>query len=42
MKAFDEFLAGDFPEDNRADSYVITGYNQAQTLANVLERVATT
>jgi ABC-type branched-subunit amino acid transport system substrate-binding protein len=38
MKAFDEFLARDFPEGNRADSYVITGYNQAQTLAHVLEQ----
>ena len=38
MKAFDEFLARDFPEGNRADSYVITAYNQAQTLAHVLEQ----
>jgi hypothetical protein len=38
MKAFDEFLARDFPEGNRADGYVITGYNQAQTLAHVLEQ----
>ena len=28
MKAFDEFLAKDFPEGNRADSLVVTGYQQ--------------
>jgi ABC-type branched-subunit amino acid transport system substrate-binding protein len=38
MKAFDEFLAKDFPEGNRADSFVITGYNLAQTLDHVLEQ----
>src|ERR1700738_966126 len=32
MKAFDEFLAKDFPEGNRADSLVVTGYNVAQAL----------
>jgi ABC-type branched-subunit amino acid transport system substrate-binding protein len=36
MKAFDEFLAKDFPEGNRADSQVMTGYNVAQTLVQVL------
>jgi branched-chain amino acid transport system substrate-binding protein len=35
MKAFDEFLAKDFPEGNRADSLVMTGYNMAQTLVQV-------
>jgi hypothetical protein len=36
MKAFDEFLAKDFPEGNRADSMVMTGFNVAQTLVQVL------
>ena len=39
MKAFDEFLAKDFPEGNRADSLVVTGYNVAQTLVQVAEAV---
>jgi branched-chain amino acid transport system substrate-binding protein len=38
MKAFDEFLARDFPEGNRADSLVVTGYNMAQTLVEVLKQ----
>jgi ABC-type branched-subunit amino acid transport system substrate-binding protein len=38
MKAFDEFLAKDFPEGNRADDRVMVGYNMAQTLAHVLEQ----
>jgi ABC-type branched-subunit amino acid transport system substrate-binding protein len=38
MKAFDEFLAKDFPEGNRADSLVVTGYNVAQTLVQVLKQ----
>ena len=38
MKAFDEFLAKDFPEGNRADSLVMTGYNVAQTLVQVLKQ----
>jgi ABC-type branched-subunit amino acid transport system substrate-binding protein len=38
MKAFDEFLAKDFPEGNRADSLVMTGYNMAQTLVQVLRQ----
>jgi ABC-type branched-subunit amino acid transport system substrate-binding protein len=38
MRAFDEFLAKDFPEGNRADNFVIIGYNLAQTLAYVLEQ----
>ena len=38
MKAFDEFLAKDFPEGNRADSSVINGYNAAQTLVQVLKQ----
>jgi branched-chain amino acid transport system substrate-binding protein len=37
MKAFDEFLARDFPEGNRADSLVVTGFNMAQTLVQVLK-----
>jgi len=38
MKAFDEFLAKYFPEGNRADSLLVTGYNEAQTLAQVLRQ----
>ncbi len=38
MKAFDEFLAKDFPEGNRADSLLITGFNVAQTLVQVLKQ----
>jgi hypothetical protein len=38
MKAFDEFLAKDFPEGNRTDSLVVTGYNVAQTLVQVLKQ----
>jgi ABC-type branched-subunit amino acid transport system substrate-binding protein len=38
MKAFDEFLAKDFPEGNRADNQVMTGFNVAQTLVRVLEQ----
>jgi ABC-type branched-subunit amino acid transport system substrate-binding protein len=38
MKAFDEFLAKDFPAGNRADSLVMTGYNLAQTLVQVLKQ----
>jgi ABC-type branched-subunit amino acid transport system substrate-binding protein len=38
MKAFDEFLAKDFPEGNRADSFVIGGFNVAQTLVQVLKQ----
>jgi ABC-type branched-subunit amino acid transport system substrate-binding protein len=38
MKAFDEFLARDFPEGNRADSLVVTGFNVAQTLVQVLKQ----
>jgi ABC-type branched-subunit amino acid transport system substrate-binding protein len=38
MKAFDDFLAKDFPEGNRADSLVVTGFNVAQTLVQVLKQ----
>ncbi|KWV52853.1 branched-chain amino acid ABC transporter substrate-binding protein [Bradyrhizobium macuxiense] len=38
MKAFDEFLAKDFPGGDRADSFVVTGYNMAQTLVQVLKQ----
>src|SRR6266576_6537287 len=38
MKAFDEFLAKHFPEGNRADNFVVTGYNNAQTLVQVLKQ----
>jgi ABC-type branched-subunit amino acid transport system substrate-binding protein len=38
MKAFDEFLAKDFPDGNRADDRVMTGFNMAQTLVRVLEQ----
>jgi ABC-type branched-subunit amino acid transport system substrate-binding protein len=38
MKAFDEFLARNFPEGNRADSLVMNGFNSAQTLVQVLKQ----
>ena len=38
MKAFDAFLAKDFPEGNRADGNVMSGYNVAQALVQVLKR----
>jgi ABC-type branched-subunit amino acid transport system substrate-binding protein len=38
MKAFDEFLAKFFPEGNRADNFIVTGYNVAQTLVQVLKQ----
>ena len=38
MKAFDEFLTKYFPEGNRADSLLVTGYNIAQTLVQVLKQ----
>ena len=38
MKAFDEFLTKDFPQGNRADSLVMTGFNSAQTLVQVLKQ----
>jgi branched-chain amino acid transport system substrate-binding protein len=38
MRTFDEFLAKDFPEGNRADSLVVTGFNVAQTLVQVLKQ----
>jgi len=38
MKAFDEFLAKYFPEGNRADNLIVTGYNIAQTLVQVLKQ----
>jgi branched-chain amino acid transport system substrate-binding protein len=38
MKAFDEFLTQDFPEGNRADSLVMSGFNSAQTLVKVLKQ----
>ena len=38
MKAFDEFLAKDYPEDNRTDSLVVNGFNMAQTLVQVLRQ----
>jgi len=38
MKAFDEFLAKYFPEGNRTDNFVVTGYNNAQTLVQVLKQ----
>jgi hypothetical protein len=38
MKTFDEFLAKDFPEGNRADALVVTGFNVAQTLVQVLKQ----
>ena len=38
MKAFNEFLDKYFPEGNRADSLLVTGYNLAQTLVQVLSQ----
>jgi len=38
MKAFDEFLATHYPEGNRVDGSVMTGYNMAQTLVQVLKQ----
>jgi len=38
MKAFDDFLAKNFPGGNRADSLVMTGFNMAQTLVQVLKQ----
>ena len=38
MKAFDDFLAKYFPEGNRADSFVVAGYNMAQTMVQVLKQ----
>jgi branched-chain amino acid transport system substrate-binding protein len=38
MKAFDDFLAKDYPEGNRADSLVVNGFNMAQTLVHVLRQ----
>jgi branched-chain amino acid transport system substrate-binding protein len=38
MKAFDEFQARYFPEGNRADALLVTGYNMAQTLVQVLKQ----
>ena len=38
MKAFNEFLDKYFPEGNRADSLLVTGYNMAQTLVQVLSQ----
>ena len=38
MKAFNEFLDKYFPEGNRADSLLVTGYNMAQTLDQELSQ----
>jgi ABC-type branched-subunit amino acid transport system substrate-binding protein len=38
MRAFDDFLARYFPEGNRADGLVMTGFNSAQTLVQVLRQ----
>jgi len=38
MKAFDDFLAKQFPEGNRLDGSVMVGYNVAQTLVQVLKQ----
>ena len=37
MKAFDDYLAKFYPEGNRADNFIVTGYNLAQTLVQVLK-----
>ena len=38
MKAFDRFLANDFPGADRADGLIVGGYNVAQTLVQVLKQ----
>jgi branched-chain amino acid transport system substrate-binding protein len=38
MKAFDEFVDNYFPDGNRADALLVTGYNMAQTLVQVLNQ----
>jgi ABC-type branched-subunit amino acid transport system substrate-binding protein len=38
MKAFDDFLTKYFPEADRADRYVMIGYNMAQTMVQVLRQ----
>jgi hypothetical protein len=38
MKAFDQFLARDFPEGYREDAQIVVGYNVAQTLVQVLKQ----
>ena len=38
MKAFDAFLVKYFPEANRSDNFIVTGYNVAQTLVQVLRQ----
>jgi ABC-type branched-subunit amino acid transport system substrate-binding protein len=38
IKNFDAFLSKYFPEGNREDQYVMTGYNYAQTLVHVLKK----
>ena len=37
MKKFDEFLKQYMPEANRSDSYIMYGYNTAQTMVAVLK-----
>jgi branched-chain amino acid transport system substrate-binding protein len=38
LKNFDAFLTKYFPEGNREDNFVMTGYNVAQTLVHVLKQ----
>jgi ABC-type branched-subunit amino acid transport system substrate-binding protein len=38
IKNFDAFLAKYFPEGNREDLFLMTGYNVAQTMVHVLKR----
>ena len=38
MKTFDDFLARDLREGNRADNQIMVGYNIAQTLVQVLRQ----
>jgi branched-chain amino acid transport system substrate-binding protein len=38
MKKFDEFLKQYMPEANRSDSYIMYGYNTAQTMVAVLKK----
>jgi ABC-type branched-subunit amino acid transport system substrate-binding protein len=42
MKAFDDFLTKYFPEGDRADRYIIIGYNMAQTMVQVLKQCGDT
>ena len=42
MKKFDEFLKQYMPDANRSDSYIMYGYNTAQTMVAVLKNAGET